>query len=129
VARFIKRALEGRELQIYGDGSQTRDFIYIGDLVKAIRASVSTGNFGGEIFQIATSHETTVAEMLDMLLACLADRGVRNIRTVYAGKRQGDVMRNYADTSKARRLLGWQAENDLAAGLAKTVDWFIRETG
>src|ERR687898_1246426 len=54
VARFIKRAVEGEVLEIYGDGSQTRDYIYIGDLIRAIKLSVTTEGVGGETFQIAT---------------------------------------------------------------------------
>jgi len=129
VARFIKRAINGKPLQIYGDGSQTRDFIYVDDLIKAIHLATTAPDVGGEVFQIATNRETTVLEMLDQLLDCLAEKGIHDVHTIFKEKRQGDVMRNYSDTSKARRMLAWQAENDLSTGLAKTVDWFIRQTG
>ena len=58
MAKFIKQALNGETLIIYGDDTQTRDFIYIDDLVNALGLSATLGNIGGETFQIATSRET-----------------------------------------------------------------------
>src|ERR687894_751298 len=72
VARFIKRATSGEVLEIYGDGTQTRDFIFVGDLISAVRLAASVEGVGGEVFQIATSAETTVQELKDTLLPCLA---------------------------------------------------------
>ena len=62
VAKFLKQAFSGETLEIYGDGSQTRDFIYIDDLIQAIILSVKS-DVGGEVFQIATFKETTVDEI------------------------------------------------------------------
>jgi UDP-glucose 4-epimerase len=125
VARFIKRALEGQALEIYGDGTQTRDFIYVDDLIRAVRLSVSAGGVGGEVFQIATSAETTVQELVDRLLPALAEAGIDGIEVRKTAARRGEVRRNYADTSKARRMLGWKAEVDLDEGLRRTVRWFV----
>jgi UDP-glucose 4-epimerase len=124
VARFIKRASNGEVLEIYGDGTQTRDFIYVGDLIRAIRLSVTVEGVGGEIFQIATSAETTVQELVDRLLPVLASAGFEEPEVRYTEARRGEVRRNYADTSKAERMLGWKAETNLDEGLARTVDWF-----
>jgi UDP-glucose 4-epimerase len=79
VARFIKRALEGEVLEIYGDGTQTRDFIYVDDLIRAVRLSATVEGVGGEVFQIATSAETTVQELTDRLLPVLAAAGIDGI--------------------------------------------------
>ncbi|MDQ3862261.1 MAG: NAD-dependent epimerase/dehydratase family protein [Actinomycetota bacterium] len=125
VARFIKQALEGEALEIYGDGTQTRDFIYVDDLIRAVRLSVSAGGVGGEVFQIATSAETTVQELVDRLLPALAEAGIDGIEVRKTAARRGEVRRNYADTSKARRMLGWKAEVDLDEGLRRTVRWFV----
>ncbi len=125
VAKFIKRAKEGKPLEIYGDGTQTRDFIYIDDLIRSIRLSASSPEVGGEIFQIASNKETTVREMADILLPLLQDKGLQDIQVEYGEKRQGDVMRNFSDTSKARDILGWQCRYELPAGLVKTIDWFF----
>jgi UDP-glucose 4-epimerase len=125
VARFIKRAVEGEVLEIYGDGTQTRDFIYVEDLIRAVRLSATVEDVGGEVFQIATSAETTVQELTDRLLPALATAGLENIEVRKTAARRGEVRRNYADTSKARRMLGWQAKAGLDEGLKRTVDWFV----
>lgn len=127
VAKFIKGALNGQTLEIYGDGTQTRDFIFVEDLIEAILLAVSKPNIGGETFQIATSYETTVRELLTQLLAILSNRGVKNFRVIHGENRRGDVKRNYSDTRKAQKLLGWDCKNDLAKGLEKTVAWFYRD--
>jgi UDP-glucose 4-epimerase len=127
VARFIKRAVEGEVLEIYGDGTQTRDFIYVDDLIRAVRLSAAADGAGGEVFQIATSAETTVQELTDRLLPALAAAGVKDIEVRKTAARRGEVRRNYADTSKAQRMLGWKAEVGLDEGLKRTVDWFVNE--
>lgn len=126
VAKFVKQAMEGKALEIYGDGNQTRDFIYIDDLIRAIRLAASVSGVGGEIFQIATNTETTVAEMADQLLTILANRGIKNIKIKYSAPRKGDIHRNYSDTSKAKRLLGWCPQIHLSDGLQRVVEWFTR---
>lgn len=127
VARFIRRALDGKPLEIYGDGSQTRDFLYIGDLVRAVLAAASAQGAGGEVFQIATNRETSVAELLEELTAVLAQRGLTDIEVMHDAPRLGDVMRNFSDTQKARRILGWEPETPLREGLTQTVDWFLAQ--
>ncbi|MGI8860770.1 MAG: NAD-dependent epimerase/dehydratase family protein [Rubrobacteraceae bacterium] len=129
VARFIKRAMDGETLEIYGDGTQTRDFIFIGDLIRAIKLSATVDGVGGEVFQIATSSETSVQELIDKLLPVLADAGMRDVEVRQTAPRLGDVQRNYSDTSKADRLLGWRAEVALDEGLRRTVAWFTDPEG
>lgn len=124
VAKFIRRALGGEVLEVYGDGTQTRDFIFIDDLIDSIRRSASAP-VGGEVFQIATSRETTVDEITEELVRVLESRGVGPIEVQHVGERLGDVQRNYSDTTKALELLGWQASTDLTTGLEATVDWFL----
>lgn len=128
VAKFIKRALDGLPLEIYGDGSQTRDFIFIDDLVEAITLAAVTPDVGGNVFQIATNHETTVSQITHLLIEILQKRNIKDIQLVMAEQRTGDVKRNYSDTSKAKRLLGWQASHTLQTGLEKTVDFFFSVT-
>lgn len=127
VARFIKRASGGEVLEIYGDGGQTRDYIFIGDLIRALKLSATTDGVGGETFQIATSAETTVQELTDKLIPALAEAGIKDVEVRYTEARRGEVRRNFADTSKAKRLLGWQAEVDLDEGLRRTVEWFMED--
>jgi UDP-glucose 4-epimerase len=127
VARFIKRAMDGEILEIYGDGTQTRDFIFVDDLIRAVRLSATTDGVGGEVFQIATSAETTVQELTDRLLPALAAAGLKDVEVRKTAARRGEVLRNYANTSKAQGMLGWKAEVGLDEGLRRTVDWFVGE--
>ena len=129
VPRFIKRAMAGKFLEIYGDGMQTRDFIFSDDLIRAIRLAATTAGVGGETFQIATSSETTITEIADKLRLILAKAGIKNLEIRYTSPRKGDVFRNFSDTSKAKKLLGWQAHVDLAEGLQRVVDWFTDTAG
>jgi UDP-glucose 4-epimerase len=127
VARFIGQALAGEAWEIYGDGTQTRDFIYVDDVVDAIVRSATTPGIGGEVFQIATSTETTVADLADRLARVLGRYGVRPSDVRRERPRVGDVKRNYADVRKARERLGWRAAVGLDDGLERTVRWFVAE--
>jgi UDP-glucose 4-epimerase len=125
VAKFIKQAISGEDLEIYGDGKQTRDFIYIDDLARSIRLAASVSDIGGEIFQIATSRETTVGKLVEKLVSVLSRFGIPDVHVEYGERRKGDVQRNFSDTTKARDVLGWWCEEDLERGLEKTVGWFL----
>lgn len=125
VARFIKRALAGEVLEIYGDGQQTRDFVYIEDLVEAIHRAATVPGIGGEVFQIATNRESTVQEITDMVAAVVGERTGRPVQVRHGEERVGDARRNFSDVSKARRLLGYSPETDLRAGIARTLDYFL----
>lgn len=125
VAKFIKQAMAGEKLEIYGDGSQTRDFIHIEDLIRAIRSAARTPAIGGETFQIATARETTVAEMTEQLLTAMQAEGMDSPEVFYGPTRTGDVARNYSDTSKALDRLAWKPEISLQNGLRQTVRFFM----
>ncbi|MGF1471368.1 MAG: NAD-dependent epimerase/dehydratase family protein [Rubrobacteraceae bacterium] len=129
VAKFTKRAMRGEVLEIYGDGTQTRDFIYIEDLIRAVRLATTVDGVGGETFQIATSSETSVQELIDKLIPVLAAAGIKNVEIRETEPRKGDVRRNYSDTSKALRMLNWRAETGLEEGLRRTVAWFTEPAG
>jgi len=123
VAKFIRQAAAGETLEIYGDGSQTRDFIYVDDLVEAIRLAATAEGVGGEVFQIAAGSETTIGELTDALVRVMNGAGER-VKVRYTEPRLGDAQRNYSDTSKARELLRWTPAVDLDEGLRRTADWF-----
>ncbi len=126
VAKFIRQALNGQTLEIYGDGTQTRDFIYIDDLIEAMRLAATTDNIGGEAFQIATNNETTIGEMTELLVETMNNKGLTGINIANGETRLGDVQRNYSDTSKAKKYLGWQTTTDLQNGLKKTIEYFLK---
>ncbi|MBI5887854.1 MAG: NAD-dependent epimerase/dehydratase family protein [Deltaproteobacteria bacterium] len=125
VAKFFKQALDGQTLEIYGDGSQTRDFIYIADLIRAITLAAAK-DIGGEIFQIATNRETTVNEIAVMIKYLVEAGTGKQVPLVHGGERLGDIKRNFSDISKAKRMLGYNPEFDVERGLKETLEYFRR---
>lgn len=126
VAKFIRQALNKEILEIYGDGNQTRDFVYIDDLINALRLAVVTENIGGEAFQIASNQETTVSDITDKIIEILNQNGIMNVIVANGETRLGDVKRNYSDTSKAKNRLGWQPMMEQEEGLKRTVKHFLK---
>jgi UDP-glucose 4-epimerase len=124
VAAFIRRALVGQPLEIYGDGTQTRDFIFVDDLVRAILEAAHVPGIGGEIFHIATARETTVGEIAQLVVELLAQADLPPVPVWHAAPRTGDARRSYADTTKAERLLGWRATTPLEEGVRRVLRWF-----
>lgn len=120
VAKFIRQAINKETSEIFGNGTQTRDFIYIDDLIAAI-VKGSEFDGGGEVFQIAAGTELTLNELVDKLKIIFKQEIGFDMLIKYGNKRLGDVMRNFADTSKAKNLLGWQVETTLEDGLRATV--------
>lgn len=127
VAKFIKRIMEDKPLEIYGDGKQTRDFIYIDDIVQAIRFSSTVDRIGGETFQVATNMETSVENLTEKLLSIIDIFGLKSVNKIYTETRRGDMKRNFSDTSKAQKHLGWHSEFELSDGLKRTFEWFLEK--
>ena len=123
VAKFIRQALARETCVIYGDGTQSRDFIYIDDLVQSVLLCIEK-SVGGETFQIATGMERTVGEVAKLISAALGRRGI-DMKIVHDNPRLGDVRRNFSDTRKARSMLGWKSTMSLNQGIEKTIDYFI----
>jgi UDP-glucose 4-epimerase len=120
VAAFYKRILQGRPLIIFGDGNQTRDFLFTEDLVAAVLLALDKAP-GGEVFQIASGRETSVNELIATMRKVVP--GAR-IETKHEPPRRGEVLRNYSDIGKAHKALGYAPQTDLRTGLKKTWDWF-----
>ena len=116
--------MRGEALTVYGDGTQTRDFIYLYDLIEAIEAAVSAEDVGGEVFQIATSHETAVNEIIVAITEIAQEMGYDCPPVEKQPPLKGDVMRNFSDTTKARERLGWSAQTSLKQGLKITFNDF-----
>jgi len=125
VAKFMNEILDGKELTIYGDGTQTRDYIYLNDLINAVVLSTEVKNIGGEVFQIATNTETTLNELTDCISKVVGEKGFSLPRIHFTEKRLGDVLRNFSDTSKANNVLGWRQTVKLEDGLRTTFEYFL----
>jgi UDP-glucose 4-epimerase len=119
VAKFFKDILVNGQVVVNGNGSQTRDFIYVEDLCRAILLALES-NVKGEVFQIATGVETTICT----LAAFIREVAGRDIQIDYGPERQGDIQRNYSSVSKAQRILRWQPTTNLPVGLRQTREWF-----
>lgn len=125
IAKFIKDAMRGKVIEIYGDGSQTRDFIYIDDLIRAvISASISDG-VGGNIFQIASGCETTIQEVANRLINILSINNINGLKIINSNDRIGDVKRNFSNIEKAKNLLNWTPKVGMDEGLNRTVKFFL----
>ncbi len=125
VAKFIRRAMAGEKLEIYGDGNQTRDYIHISDLVTAMYKAATVPGIGGETFQIATASETTLLELVEKMFDAMRAEGMALPEVFHGAPRTGDVVRNFSDTRKAHERLGWQAQVSLEDGLRRTVRYFL----
>jgi UDP-glucose 4-epimerase len=122
VAAWLRDALAERPLIIHGDGEQTRDFVFAGDLAAAVAAVLAApeDRVAGELFQVGTGRETTV----NALAVALASATGRPLRTVSAPARPGDLRRNVSRVDKAARVVGYRATVSLDEGLAMTATWF-----
>lgn len=118
VAIFSRKMLAGRPCTIYGDGTQTRDFAFVDDVVSAFVAARDKG--GGELLNVGSGREVSVNE----LYAKLAQLTGSRFEPVYAAARPGELQRIVVDPSKAARELGWTPQVDLDEGLKHTVAWF-----
>lgn len=126
VAKLLSACSEGKDWPIYGDGTQTRDFLYVDDLVQAIILAASKSGIGGNTFQISTGVEHSLRQLVDIIQAALKKRGLASGKLIYEKPRPGDMLRNYADPAKAYKVLGWQAKTPLEAGIEQTVDFFFK---
>ncbi|MCB8980458.1 MAG: NAD-dependent epimerase/dehydratase family protein [Ardenticatenaceae bacterium] len=119
VAQFLKNVATGRPLEVHGDGQQTRDFIYVVDLCRAILLALES-ELCGELFQIATGTETSILELTEQL----AEVTQQAITRTHGKRRLGDIGQNYSAVSKAAERLHWQPTTSLKAGLNETWAWF-----
>ena len=114
---FCARVLEGREPTIYGDGTQTRDYVYVGDAVRAFLAAGDSGRPG--TWNIGTGVEVSVLDLVD-IIAVVAGRG---IRPVFAVPRPGELQRSAVAAERAASELGWRAATPLTEGVRRVYQW------
>ncbi|ACB85947.1 NAD-dependent epimerase/dehydratase family protein [Natranaerobius thermophilus] len=115
VAVFMDRIKKGLPLIIHGDGSQTRDFVYVEDAARANLLALERGS--GQVFNVGYGEETSISELVDSLARILG----RELPYEYTNRRPGDIYRSVFNSEKARTNLGFQAQHSLESGLIKTV--------
>jgi UDP-glucose 4-epimerase len=122
VARFTGRMIARERPTIYGDGRQTRDLVFVDDIVDALVRSVERAP--GLMINVGTGRETSVQDLYDVLARLLQYKEPAR----HSPPRAGDISRSALDSSRAEIHLGWTAFTGLEAGLRQTIDWF-RSTG
>ncbi|OAT80233.1 SDR family oxidoreductase [Desulfotomaculum copahuensis] len=115
VAIFTDRLLRGEPPRIFGDGEQTRDFVYAGDVAAANLAALDKGD--GRVLNVGTGRAVTV----NRLLALLQELTGVSLSAEYCPPRPGDIRDSYLDCTAAQEALGWRADTGLRDGLARTV--------
>jgi UDP-glucose 4-epimerase len=120
VAIFLDRLRDGRETEIFGDGRQRRDFVYVGDVAQAFLAAASADGAG--IYNVGTGIATSV---LDLHGLCAQAAGLEQTPR-FAPERPGDILDSVLDPTRTERELGWRAETTLPGGLTRTWDWLLR---
>lgn len=118
ITRFIDRCRQRLPLTIYGDGSQTRDFVNVADVAKAVLASMKSSKAEGEVLNIGSGKPTSINELAKTVVELV---GVDS-EVSYVKSRAGDIKDSYADISKAKKLLGYEPEVSLRDGLQVLVE-------
>jgi UDP-glucose 4-epimerase len=121
VTNFIKQALRREPLVIYGDGSATRDFLYVDDLCDGICAAVEAP-LADDVVHLASGEETSIGDLARLVLELT---GAEDVPIRYEERRRGEIERTFAKPERAAELLGFEPAVPLGEGMRKTVDWFV----
>lgn len=116
ITHFIDRLRENEPPIIYGNGEQTRDFLYVEDAVEACMLSLSSENCVGEVINIGTGIKTTINELANLLIKLMKKA---HIAPIYAAPRKEDIEHSYANISKAQKMLGYKPKVILEQGVKK----------
>ena len=115
---FARRLVNGEAITIYGDGKQSRDFIFVKDVVRANLLAAESES-AGEAFNICTGHETSLLDLLEEL----SEVSPQQPEVRFEAPRPGDIYRSLGNPEKAARAFDFRARTSLADGLAQTVEW------
>jgi nucleoside-diphosphate-sugar epimerase len=122
IPNFITALMDGRPPRVFGDGEQSRDFTYVGNVVDGNVSAMQAERVGGKVFNVAAGQRTSLNE----LLRTLARLTGRHVDPSYEDPRPGDVRHSHADVSAAERELGFRPAVSVEDGLRLTVNWFGR---
>ncbi|MCR5438025.1 MAG: GDP-mannose 4,6-dehydratase [Selenomonas sp.] len=119
ISIFAKRIAAGKDITIYGDGTQTRDFVYAGDIARGICKAMTTENVN-TVYNLSTQTETSLLDLVQIMgkvSGC-------NIVPKFGPVREGDIYRSMLSNQKAKEALGWEPQVSLAEGLRRTMAYF-----
>ena len=119
IRKFYNLILQDREIVIYGDGEQLRDFTYISDIINGLILAAESNNSPGEIFNLGVGSPINVNNLVDKMY------NIANMskRIRYAEKQKGDVDVTYSNTEKAKKILNYYPSTNIDDGLRKTFEW------
>ncbi|MBM4352273.1 MAG: NAD-dependent epimerase/dehydratase family protein [Deltaproteobacteria bacterium] len=123
VPRFITALLAGRRPKVFGDGLQTRDFLYVEDVVRANLAAMLCPDAAGRVLNLCAGRETSLLDLLDALAGVTGKRP----EPEFLAPREGDIRRSFGSGDEAVRLLGLPPWTSIAKGLAESVEFFLRK--
>jgi nucleoside-diphosphate-sugar epimerase len=126
VPNFINQALRGSPITIYGDGSQTRSFCYVSDLVDGLLKAMFTEGTKGEVFNLGNPTELTIIEFANLVLKVTGSRSPIEYQPLLF---EDDPTRRRPDITKAREHLGWEPRVPAEEGLRRTAEWYRERLG
>jgi UDP-glucose 4-epimerase len=121
IPRFITLMLGGQRPTVFGDGYQSRDFTFVGDVVEGNLRAADAANVSGRVFNIATGHQVNLLELLASLNRLLNMR----VEPIFAPPRAGDVRESLADITLARQHLNYEPQVRFDEGLRRSIDYYV----
>jgi len=117
IVKFLRNALGNKPLTVFGEGEQTRDFVYVDDVVEATMLALERRNALGEIFNVCTGVPISINKLVLMVREATA----RSPKVIYGAPRKGDIKESYGEPVKAKEILGFEAKVSLRDGLGRIV--------
>lgn len=126
IAKFIKQIMDDDQVEIWGDGSQTRDLVYVKDISNAIYLSLVTELPNKyEVIHIGTGVEITIEEVFDTIYQNFLARGYEPKPAQHTDWKPGEIRQNWSSIEKAKEILGFQPEKSFDENIEETIEWFI----
>lgn len=119
IHKFTRLILSGQPIQLFGDGSTSRDYTYVEDIVRGVMLALGSELDWG-VMNLGGHHPVTLSELVEALQSALG----RQARIERLPMQPGDMLRTFADVTKARELLGWEAQVSLEEGLRRFAEWY-----
>ncbi|HZM50254.1 MAG TPA: NAD-dependent epimerase/dehydratase family protein [Vicinamibacteria bacterium] len=126
---FIRQAVRGEEIQLFGDGKQKRDFDYVDDVVDALLRAGAMEAADGEVFNLGGEAPVALIDLAQMLVELAGRGGAYRLVPFPDDRKKIDIGDFYADTTKIRKTLGWEPKVALRDGLARTLDYYREHAG
>jgi len=126
IPRFVKQALLGHNVTVFGDGSQRRCFCYVKDTIKAILALIDEPAANGEVFNIGNRRDISISELAELVISLTKSESVIEHVPYEQAYERGfeDIERGTPDTSKLKETIGFEPEVNLEEALARTIEYF-----